>query len=143
MSEDSHHLSPDCLRPPASSEGELYRCNNAMMGQVSRTETSATLIVRNPAKPMVGAPTFQAPTIAVTNSTGSSTIHTKRATGKRTAKIEFVRFDSVETIFKQTDHDDVVQRAKIKDEIKRFGMIFAFSTAVIRFTHFIMFKFHK
>lgn len=63
---------------------------------------------------------FQTPSIAVTASTGTtSAITTKRATGKRAAKIEFVRFDSVETIFKQSDHDDVVQCAKIKDEIKR------------------------
>lgn len=65
--------------------------------------------------------TFQTPSIAVTASTGTtSAIQTKRATGKRAAKVEVVRFDSVETIFKQSDHDDIVQRAKIKDEIKRY-----------------------
>lgn len=64
--------------------------------------------------------TFQTPSIAVTASTGTtSAISTKRTTGKRAAKIEFVRFDSIETIYKQSDHDDVVQVAKIKDEIKR------------------------
>lgn len=64
--------------------------------------------------------TFQTPSIAVTASTGTtSAITTKRATGKRGAKIEVVRFDSVETIFKQSDHDEIIQRAKIKDEISR------------------------
>lgn len=77
------------------------------------------MVTRNPTI-AIGAPTFQTPTIAVTGSMGTSTIQSKRIAGKRATKIDFVRFDSVETIFKQTDQDDIVQRAKIKDEIKRF-----------------------
>lgn len=60
--------------------------------------------------------TFQTPTIAVTETT--DTIVAKR--GRKAAKVDFVRFDSSETIFAtNTDHEDSVIRAKIKDEIKR------------------------
>lgn len=78
-----------------------------------RTTTTTTIV--SPASTV-----FQTPSIAVTASTGTtSAITTKRGAGKRATKIEFVRFDSVETIFKQTEHDEIVQVAKIKDEIKR------------------------
>lgn len=82
---------------------------------VTTAETMPTTTIVSPASTV-----FQTPSIAVTASTGTtSAITTKRGTGKRAAKIEFVRFDSVETIFKQSDHDDIVQVAKIKDEIKK------------------------
>lgn len=58
---------------------------------------------------------FTTPTIAVTESV-DTTIASKR--GKKSTKVDFVRFDSTETIFKQTDQEDIVERAKIKDEIK-------------------------
>lgn len=92
-----------------------------MIRQVTVT-TSATMPTVRTTTSIVSpaSTTFQTPSIAVTASTGTtSAITTKRSTGKRAAKIEFVRFDSVETIFKQSDHDDIVQCAKIKDEIKR------------------------
>lgn len=114
MSDENRRLSPDRLRAPPS-DAELFRCNNAVTNQMGQTEIPALPIIRHP-----GAPAFQAPTIAVTGSTGTSTtIQTRRTAGKRATKIEFVRFDSVETIFKQNDHDDIVQRTKIKDEITR------------------------
>lgn len=80
--------------------------------------TTTTTFVRRPnASPTV-------PSIAVTSvaadPTGTTVVPaTKRACNKRTGKIDFVRFDSVETVYKQTDHDEVILRAAIKDEIKR------------------------
>lgn len=95
-----------------------------MIRQVNLTVTTTTTLPTARTTTTIVSPasaTFQTPSIAVTASTGTtSAIQTKRATGKRAAKVEVVRFDSVETIFKQSDHDDIVQRAKIKDEIKRY-----------------------
>lgn len=103
---------------------EQYKTNQdcpkaVMIRTVTTTDTIPTVrtttTIVSPA-----SSTFQTPSIAVTASTGAtSAITTKRTTGKRAAKIEFVRFDSVETIYKQNDHDDIVQCTKIKDEIKR------------------------
>ncbi|XP_055319189.1 potassium voltage-gated channel subfamily KQT member 4 isoform X1 [Sitodiplosis mosellana] len=96
-------------------------CPRAVMIHQVTVTTSPTLPTVRTTTTIVSpaSTTFQTPSIAVTASTGAtSAITTKRATGKRAAKIEFVRFDSVETIFKQSDHDDIVQCAKIKDEIK-------------------------
>lgn len=95
-----------------------------MIHQVDLTVTTATTMPSSRTTTTIVSPasaTFQTPSIAVTASTGAtSAIQTKRVAGKRGAKIEVVRFDSVETIFKQSDHDEIVQRAKIKDEIKRY-----------------------
>lgn len=64
---------------------------------------------------------FTMPSIAVTTTTetSASTSSLSKIGGKRSAKIDFVRFDSVETVYRHTDHDEVTQRATIKDEIKR------------------------
>lgn len=100
-----------------------------MIRQVDLTVTTTTTTTMPTVTTIVSpaSATFQTPSIAVTASTGAtSAIQTKRATGKRAAKIEVVRFDSVETIFKQSDHDEIVQRAKIKDEIKRYANVFIF-----------------
>lgn len=110
--EQQCNTNPDCPRAVMIRQVDLT---------VTSTETETMPTVRTTTTIVSPASTiFQTPSIAVTASTGTtSSITTKRATGKRTAKIEFVRFDSVETIFKQSDHDDIVQCAKIKDEIKR------------------------
>lgn len=100
-------------------------CPRAVMVRQVTVTTSPTMPTVRTTTTIVSpaSTTFQTPSIAVTASTGTtSAITTKRTTGKRAAKIEFVRFDSVETIFKQSDHDDIVQCAKIKDEIKRYVM---------------------
>lgn len=84
--------------------------------------TTMAAVARRPNPP----PTviFTMPSIAVTSATADSATAspipaTTKRTCKRTGKIDFVRFDSVETIYKQTDHDDVIRRAVIKDEIKK------------------------
>lgn len=84
---------------------------------VRRPDATPTVFLTTPsiAITSVAADTSSAtPTIAPTSITST----TKR-TCKRTSKIDFVRFDSVETVYKQTDHDEVIRRATIKDEIKR------------------------
>lgn len=60
--------------------------------------------------------TFTTPTIAVTE-TPTDTVVSKR--GRKTAKVDFVRFDSSETIFVPNMDEDSITRAKIKDEITR------------------------
>lgn len=69
--------------------------------------------------PAVKTMTFTTPTIAVTESTNETLCVSKR--GKKSTKVDFVRFDSTETIFSPTSNDteDMIKRAKIKDEIKR------------------------
>lgn len=75
----------------------------------------------------IASPILQAPSIAVTSSSndisaGDDNDTEKSGTGKR-SKIDFVRFDSVETIYKQLDHNEFVQIAKIKDEIHRYAIL--------------------
>lgn len=109
--QQTYRTSPDCGRAVTIRQVDLTVTATETMPTVRTTTTT----IVSPASTI-----FQTPSIAVTASTGTtSAITTKRSTGKRAAKIEFVRFDSVETIFKQNDHDDIVQVAKIKDEIKR------------------------
>lgn len=91
-------------------------------GQVELTATTTVVTTMAPAVRTTTSPTsFTTPSIAVTASATETTsaIALKRTGGKRSTKIDFVRFDSVETIFKQSDHEDVIQRAGIKDEIKK------------------------
>lgn len=109
--EQSYKTSPDSVRAVMVRQVGLTVTTTDTMPTVRTTTT-----IVSPASTI-----YQTPSIAVTGSTGSTSAitTTKRGTGKRAAKIEFVRFDSVETIFKQNDHDDIVC-AKIKDEIKRY-----------------------
>lgn len=60
--------------------------------------------------------TFTTPTIAVTETSDMVTVMSKRS--RKAAKVDFVRFDSAETIFSPNDEESVT-RAKIKDEIKK------------------------
>lgn len=134
MSDEKCRTSEDCFKSVLSTNG-ASSCSSGMISQVDLKETASTTSTTSMARTTTtivspASITFQAPSIAVTASTGSSAITTKRSGGKRATKIEFVRFDSVETIFKQSDHDDVIQCAKIKDEIKRF----------VDFSHFICFS---
>lgn len=94
----------------------------AAVTTTTRPTAMASIVRRPNASPTV---ILTMPSIAVTSdaadSGGATTVDapaTKR-TCKRTGKIDFVRFDSVETIYKQTDHDEIIQRATIKDEIKK------------------------
>lgn len=106
-----HKMNPDCARAVMIRQVDLT---------VTTTETIPTVLTTTTTVVSPASTVFQTPSIAVTASTGTtSAITTKRGVGKRAAKIEFVRFDSVETIFKQNEHDDIVQVAKIKDEIKK------------------------
>lgn len=78
----------------------------------------------------IASPLLQAPSIAVTSSSndlsaGDGNGTEEPVTGKR-SKIDFVRFDSVETIYKQLDHNEIVLRAKIKDEIHRYAYTYLF-----------------
>lgn len=107
------------------SDEQLYETNldcpkTVMIRHVSVTTSATIPTIRTTATIVSPASsTFQTPSIAVTATTGStSALTTKRSTGKRAAKIEFVRFESVDKVYKQSDHDEI-QCAKIKDEIKR------------------------
>lgn len=114
---DEQHQQPYKTSPDGSGRAVMVRqvdLTVTTMETMPTVRTTTTTIV-SPASTV-----FQTPSIAVTASTGTtSAITTKRGGGKRATKIEFVRFDSVETIFKQTEHDEIIQVAKIKDEIKR------------------------
>lgn len=137
MSDEKCRTNEDCLKSVLSTNG-ASSCSSGMISQVDLKETASTTSMARTTTTIISpaSATFQAPSIAVTASTGSSAITTKRSGGKRATKIEFVRFDSVETIFKQSDHDDVIQCAKIKDEIKRFV------DSLISFVFSIPTKFH-
>lgn len=105
-------LSDECenIIFPSTTIVKTYR-----MDSIARTKpTTATTITT----------TFTMPSIAVTatTETSASTSSLSKIGGcgkQRSAKIDFVRFDSVETIYRHTDHDEIMQRATIKDEIKR------------------------
>lgn len=84
----------------------------------TRPTTMASIVRRPNASPTV---ILTMPSIAVTSDSSvvpTPITSTTKRTCKRTGKIDFVRFDSVETIYKQTDHDEVIRRATVKDEIK-------------------------
>lgn len=119
---DEESLNLDYLEVAPTTSDVVQQTSSRMSGtrQVDTTVRTASLITPTARTTTIltAAPTFQTPTIAVTSTTSTtSAIATKPS--KRSTKIDFVRFDSVETIFKQTDHDEIIQRAKIKDEIKR------------------------
>lgn len=83
----------------------------------------ATTTIISIASPML----LQAPSIAVTSSSndilaGDDDKGTEISSTPKRPRIDFVRFDSVETIYKQLDHSDGVHRAKIKDEIHRYAV---------------------
>lgn len=95
-------------------------------GQVDLALTTITTTLMTTMAPAIrtttSPTTFTTPSIAVTTTTETtSALASKRIGGKRSAKIDFVRFDSVETIYKQTsaDHDEIIQHAAIRDEIKQ------------------------
>lgn len=99
-------------------------------------DVNETIIVKKPVMPSIrttttttivsiASPMLKTPSIAVTSSSndmlaGYCNDTDIPETGKR-SKIDFVRFDSIETIYKQLDYNEVVQRAKIKDEIHRYA----------------------
>lgn len=89
---------------------------------VTSTKKTMTPVIRTTIVSLESSSILQTPSIAVTASTDptSALTTTKRGVGKRSTKIDFVRFDSVETIFKQSDHNEIIKQAKIKDEINRF-----------------------
>lgn len=90
----------------------------ATITTMAATMTTTTTALRRPnTSPTV---LLTAPSIAVTSEAGESTLAsaTKR-TCKRTGKVDFVRFDSLETVYNQIDHEEIVRRATIKDEIKK------------------------
>lgn len=61
--------------------------------------------------------TFTTPTIAVTETTDTVTLVAKR--NRKATKVDFVRFDSAETVYSPIDIEESATRAKIKDEIKK------------------------
>lgn len=125
MSSEEGTLNIDYLDTVAMAlDGMQQNCSSGMGdGRQVDVTVRATTIMSPTARTttiITAAPIYQTPSIAVTTTTSAtSAIATKRSGGKRSTKIDFVRFDSIETIYKQTDHDDLMQRAKIKDEIKR------------------------
>lgn len=92
-------------------------------------DVDETITVKKPVTPSIrtttktivsiASPILKTPSIAVTSSSNDILAGDGNGTRKR-SKIDFVRFDSVETIYKQLDLNEVVQRAKIKDEIHRY-----------------------
>lgn len=61
--------------------------------------------------------TFTTPTIAVTETSDTVTVVAKR--NRKAAKVDFVRFDSAETVFSPNDSEETATRMKIKDEIRK------------------------
>lgn len=100
-----------------SDSSENYNECESIIIPSTTTEQSSTMEASGARPPPTT--TFTMPSIAVTSTAETSTGSLGRSGGKRSAKIDFVRFDSVETIFTHTDHDEIMQRATIKDEIKR------------------------
>lgn len=90
----------------------------ATITTMAATMTTTTTALRRPnTSPTV---LLTAPSIAVTSEAGESTLASAaKRTCKRTGKVDFVRFDSQETVYNQTDHEEIVRRATIKDEIKK------------------------
>lgn len=112
--------------PANTTDGNYNECEQVDLTLITTGKTLLTTSTMVPvARTTISLSTpFQTPSIAVTASTDvnasaiTTTMTTKR-TGKRSTKHDFVRFDSVETIFKHTDHEDIVERANIKDEIRQ------------------------
>lgn len=96
-----------------ASGGGVAGCNSgADVEKIDMVSTIAGTVAPATVKTMT---TFTTPTIAVTETTDF--VIAKR--GRKSAKVDFVRFDSTETIFSPNDPEDSVIRAKIKDEIDR------------------------
>lgn len=108
-------------------DNDSNECKQVDLKLTIPTSTIAMTTLRRPnASPTVIITT---PSIAITSAAADSSdatsalASTTKRTCKRTGKIDFVRFDSVETVYNQTDHDEVIRRATIKDEIKRYVSI--------------------
>lgn len=115
-------LSKDKIAVAATNNDYNNECEQVDSTVTIPMTTTTTAIVRRPNL----SPTV--PSIAVTSVAADASVatiaptpitSTTKRTCKRTGKIDFVRFDSVETVFNQADHDEVILRATIKDEIKR------------------------
>lgn len=123
------YLQAPTIELPNNSEDITHDVNETITVKKSVTpsiRTTTTII--SIASPML----LQAPSIAVTSSSndiilaGDDDNGTEMSATPKRPRIDFVRFDSVETIYKQLEHCDGVHRAKIKDDIHRYANILTF-----------------
>ena len=107
---DTVHLSPTTQKIPS-----IIATDSTLNSNIAATSMTSvrTMTTTN----------SQTPTIAITETSDiTTTIVSSAKRAKKANKVDFVRFDSSETIFSPSISDqqeDSIIRAKIKDEIKK------------------------